>query len=140
VGKQENCRAAVSLSVATWTASLPIAWRLYLPEIWASDPKRRKPAGIAESIQFETKPQIALGEIRRALEQEITPGIVVADAAYGVDTQFRRGLTELDLEYVAGVQSSATVWEAAKSPYPPSPIKEWDGLPGYFGETRIINR
>jgi SRSO17 transposase len=123
VGKQENCRVAVSLSVATWTASLPIAWRLYLPEIWASDPKRRKQAGIPERIQFETKPQIALGQIRRALEQEITPGIVVADAGYGVDTQFRRGLTELDLEYVVGVQSSATVWEAGKEPLPAKPYQ-----------------
>ncbi len=31
VGKQENCRVAVSLSVATWSSSLPIAYRLYLP-------------------------------------------------------------------------------------------------------------
>jgi SRSO17 transposase len=31
VGKQENCRVAVSLSVATWNSSLPIAYRLYLP-------------------------------------------------------------------------------------------------------------
>ena len=35
VGKQENCRVAVSLSVTTATASLPVAWRLYLPESWA---------------------------------------------------------------------------------------------------------
>src|SRR5580704_6693601 len=31
VGKQENCRVAVSLSVSTDRASLPVAWRLYLP-------------------------------------------------------------------------------------------------------------
>src|SRR6202166_4711324 len=42
IGKQENCRVAVSLSVATEQASLPIAWRLYLPEIWAKDRNRRK--------------------------------------------------------------------------------------------------
>ena len=42
VGKQENCRVAVSLSVSTTQASLPIAWRLYLPEGWAQDGKRRK--------------------------------------------------------------------------------------------------
>jgi SRSO17 transposase len=124
VGKQENCRVAVSLSVATWTASLPIAWRLYLPEIWTSDPKRRKQAGIPENIQFETKPQIALGQIRRALEQEMTPGIVVADAGYGVDTRFRKGVSELDLEYVVGVRSSTTVWNPGKSPYPPSHRRE----------------
>jgi SRSO17 transposase len=33
VGKQENCRAVVSLSISTAAASLPIAWRLYLPEV-----------------------------------------------------------------------------------------------------------
>ena len=60
LGKQENCRVAVSLSIATWTNSLPIAWRLYLPEIWANDPKKRKAAGIPEQVRFETKPKIAL--------------------------------------------------------------------------------
>jgi SRSO17 transposase len=32
VGKQESCRVAVSLPVATWDASLPIVYCLYLPE------------------------------------------------------------------------------------------------------------
>ena len=73
VGKQENCRVAVSLSVATWTNSLPIAWRLYLPEIWANDPKRRKAAGIPEEVQFETKPKIALGRSGRQWRKELRP-------------------------------------------------------------------
>ena len=50
VGKQENCRVAVSLSVSTATASLPVAWRLYLPESWAQDAARRKQAGVPEEI------------------------------------------------------------------------------------------
>src|SRR3954465_1336274 len=37
VGKQENCRVAVSLSISTMKASLPMAWRLYLPEAWTQD-------------------------------------------------------------------------------------------------------
>src|SRR5882757_7505314 len=63
VGKQDNCRVAVSLSVATWNSSLPIAYRLYLPEVWANDARRRKQAGIPESLSFQTKPQIALQQI-----------------------------------------------------------------------------
>jgi SRSO17 transposase len=35
LGKQDNCQVAVSLSIANEQASLPIAWRLYLPEAWA---------------------------------------------------------------------------------------------------------
>src|ERR687895_900717 len=40
LGKQDNCQVAVSLSVASDRASVPIAWRLYLPETWTEDPKR----------------------------------------------------------------------------------------------------
>uniref|UniRef100_UPI00313AAF7D IS701 family transposase n=1 Tax=Inquilinus sp. OTU3971 TaxID=3043855 RepID=UPI00313AAF7D len=31
LGKQDNCQVAVTLSVANHAASLPVAWRLYLP-------------------------------------------------------------------------------------------------------------
>ena len=124
VGKQDNCRVAVSLSVATWGSSLPIAYRLYLPEVWVSDKKRRKAGGIPEDVGFQTKPQIALDQIRDAVQQEVTPGVVVADAGYGVDGQFRSGVTKLGLEYVLGVQCSVTVWEPGKGPLPPAPRKK----------------
>src|SRR6202790_2581169 len=71
VGKQENCRVAVSLSVATEQASLPIAWRLYLPEIWAQDRRRRKETGIPREVTFATKPVIALQQIRKAVQEEV---------------------------------------------------------------------
>lgn len=66
-GKQDNCQVSVSLSVATWQASLPIAWRLYLPEIWAGDPERRNKAGVPEKVRFRTKLEIALDQIRQAI-------------------------------------------------------------------------
>src|ERR687886_319601 len=68
VGEQENCQVAVTLSVANEAASLPIAYRLYLPEGWAGDPARRAVAGVPEEVAFRTKPEIALDRIRRALE------------------------------------------------------------------------
>src|ERR1700756_2610926 len=65
VGKQDNCQVAVSLSVATEYSSLPISFRLYLPEEWANDPERREKTGIPKEVWFQTKPQIALAEIKR---------------------------------------------------------------------------
>ena len=124
VGKQDNCRVAVSLSVATWGSSLPIAYRLYLPEVWASDGKRRNVAGVPEEVEFQTKPQIALDQIRDAVRKDVPRGVVVADAGYGVDGQFRSGVTKLDLKYVLGVQSSVTVWEPGTEPLPPGPRKK----------------
>jgi SRSO17 transposase len=124
VGKQDNCRVAVSLSVASWTASLPIAYRLYLPEVWARDKKRRKEAGIPGEVEFQTKPQIALGQICAAVEAGVDRGVVAADAGYGVDSQFRAGVTKLGLQYVLGVQSSVSVWAPGTGPLPPSPRKQ----------------
>ena len=63
LGKQENCRVAVSLSVSTATVSVPVAYRLYLPESWANDHTRREKTGVPEQIQFQTKPRIALDQI-----------------------------------------------------------------------------
>jgi SRSO17 transposase len=102
VGKQDNCRVAVSLSVATWSSSLPIAYRLYLPKEWAEDSERREKTEVPEEVEFQTKPEIALDQIRAAVAADLDRGVVLADAAYGINTEFRDGLTELDLQYVRG--------------------------------------
>ncbi len=124
LGKQDNCQVAVSLSVANAGASLPIAWRLYLPQAWAEDAELRRKAKIPAEIAFQTKPQIALEQIRTAKTQGIAPGVVLADAGYGADGGFRAGLTELDLTYVVGVQPTLSVWRPGEGPLPPKP---WSG-------------
>lgn len=118
VGKQDNCRVAVSLSVSTEASSMPVAFRLYLPEVWAGDPERRKKAGVPEETAFQTKPQIALDQIRRARERGVPQGVVLADAGYGNDSQFRAQLTEWKLPYTAGIQGSVTVWKPGEQPAP----------------------
>jgi SRSO17 transposase len=123
LGKQENCRVAVSLSLATESSSLPVAYRLYLPAAWAQDEKRRRKAKVPADIVFETKPQIALGQMRQAVAADVARGVVLADAAYGNDSAFRAGLRELELRYVVGVQSSTTVWEPGLAPLPAQPWK-----------------
>ena len=121
LGKQDNCQVAVSLSVATTSASLPIAWRLYLPQAWADDAERRKKAKVPDDVVFQTKPQIALDQIRAAHAQGIAPGVVLADAGYGVDGAFRAGATALGLDYVVGVQPTLSVWKPGAGPIPPQP-------------------
>jgi SRSO17 transposase len=124
LGKQDNCQVAVSLSVANDAASLPIAYRLYLPQAWVDDPERRGKAKIPAEITFQTKPQIALDQIKAAKAQGIAPGVVLTDAGYGTDTLFRAGVSELDLAYVVGVLSSLSVWPPGQGPLPPLP---WSG-------------
>ena len=66
LGKRDNCQVAVTLSLANEHASLPVAYRLYLPEAWAGDAERRIKAGVPPDITFQTKPRIALDQIRAA--------------------------------------------------------------------------
>jgi SRSO17 transposase len=121
VGKQENCRVAVSLSVTTWNASLPLAYRLYLPKEWTEDAARREGAEVPAEMVFQTKPDIALEQIRAAVAAQVPRGVVLADAAYGMNTEFRDELTKLELQYAVGVQSSMTVWAPGKQPLPAKP-------------------
>jgi SRSO17 transposase len=124
LGKTDNCQVAVSLSLANERASLPIAYRLYLPEGWADDPERRRKAGVPDEVVFRTKPQLALAQIRAALAQGVAPGVVLADAGYGADMDFQAGLQELGLLHVVGILPQATVWLPGTGPLPAKP---WSG-------------
>src|SRR6476646_4621554 len=124
LGKRDNCQVAVTLSVATEAASLPVAYRLYLPEAWAADPARRAMAGVPEEVAFATKPAIALAQVRQALADGVPPGVVVTDAGYGNDTDFRDGVTALGLAYVAGILGTTSLWPLGAGPLPPA---RWSG-------------
>src|ERR1700746_1275000 len=121
LGKQDNCQVAVSLSVANDHASLPIAYRLFLPEAWANDPLRRAKAGVPAAIGFESKTAIALGQLHQALADGVPVGIVLGDPAYGDETEFRVGVAALGLRYVLGVRSGTPVWAPRTGPLPPLP-------------------
>ena len=119
LGKQDNCQVAVSLSLATERGSVPIDWRLYLPEQWAKDRRRRKKAGVPTAAKFRTKPEIALEQLGAAKAAGVPLGIVLADAGYGNETAWREALDEMELAYCVGVQSVTTVWAAGTGPVPP---------------------
>ena len=124
LGKQDNCQAAVSLSIANRHASLPVRYRLYLPEAWANDAARRKKAGVPAEIVFQTKPEIALDQIRWACEAGLARGAVLLDAGYGNHTSLRTNISALGLPYVAGILSNTSVWAPGSEPLPP---KRWSG-------------
>lgn len=112
LGKQANCQVAVTLSVANRHASLPIAHQLYLPKEWIDDKERCKKAGVPPKTPFKTKPQIALEQIRGAMEAGVSPGVILADGGYGVNSAMRLSLTEWGLTYVVGITSAIKVIRA----------------------------
>ncbi|WP_168787631.1 IS701 family transposase [Paraburkholderia aromaticivorans] len=129
LGKQDNCQVAVSLSVATEDASLPVAYQLYLPHEWSEDPARCQRAGVPDEIAFSTKPQMAATQLREARESGAPDGIVLADAGYGNDSVFRDAISELGLTYAVGIQSSARVWAPGTTPLSVEPPTGQPGRP-----------
>ena len=124
LGKTDSCQVAVSLSVATAQASLPIKYRLYLPQVWSDDKARCEQAGVPQDVEFLTKPQISLLQIQQAKAAGLPGDVVAADAGYGDDTGYRDGITELGLLYVVGIKPQTTVWADGTGPLPPKP---WSG-------------
>lgn len=124
LGKNDNCQVAVSLSVANHHASLPVTYRLYLPKDWAVDLERRRKVGVPEEVVFKTKLEIAHDHLRWACAAGLPRGVALLDAGYGNSRELRTQITALDLTYVAGIQSSTTVWAPGTGPLPPKP---WSG-------------
>jgi len=109
-GKITNCQIGVSLSIASASEQIPIDFELYLPKSWTDDEPRRRAARIPEAVEFKTKPELALDMIVRALEDELPGEVLLADAAYGDSTAFRRGVACYGLDYAVAVSATMTVW------------------------------
>jgi SRSO17 transposase len=126
LGKTDNCQVAVSLSIANEHGSLPVTYQLYMPQDWASDPARRKRAGVPAQIEFRTKGDMALEQIHQALNAGLPRGVVLADAAYGTEAAWRDQLTRWGLPYAVAVREHTRVWYGKHRPLSEAkPVHYW---------------
>lgn len=137
LGKRANCQAVVTAeyivddpcfgTVMHW----PVSARLFLPESWAADAERRRRAHVPPEIRKQSKPEIALELIDRAITWGIPFRLVTADAAYGHFRDFFEGLEARRLVYACAVKNSfgvrrpEEVREAQEAP--PAPRKGTHG-------------
>jgi SRSO17 transposase len=133
LGKIDNCQVTVSVHAVGRRGTLPLGFRLYLPEEWCADELRRVRAKIPAAVDFETKPALARGLIEQAQSWQIPLAPILADQAYGDDTDFRTRLHGLELEYVlsVGVQTSV---------YPPGTSFAVPERNGTTGRPRTVAR
>jgi SRSO17 transposase len=103
--------------------------RLYLPESWAKDAGRRAKTSVPEDVSFRPKWKIALAEVRRIREQGVTFGTLLADAGYGVCAEFRRGLTEMGLQWAVGIGPEQKMYPLAAHTRPIAIAKRMRGHP-----------
>ena len=92
LGRTGNGQIAVSLHHVGAPGSAALHGRLYLPESWTKDRKRRAEAGIPREIEWQTKGELAIERVEEARHWGLADRIVVADAGYGDATEFRDAL------------------------------------------------
>ena len=92
------------------SARVALTFELYLPQEWDSDATRRTKAGIPTQVRFREKWRIALAHIRRVLKADFQLTAVLADADYGSNAAFRRGLERLGLRYGLAIRGALTMW------------------------------
>jgi SRSO17 transposase len=115
LGKIGNCQITVSVHAAGVRGSVPLGWRLYLPQEWCDDLPRRRKAKIPDEVVFETKPQLADRLCQQAAGWEVAQAPILADSAYGDDAAFRSGLHEAGLEYLVAVGAQTSVYPPGTS-------------------------
>jgi SRSO17 transposase len=124
LGKQDNCQVVVTVSMANRIMSVPCAYRLYLPEVWTQDRRRRREAGIPEEVGFARKWEIALAAIDELLAEDLPRAPVTGDAGYGTVTAFRDGLSARGLSYALAIAKETSLWPPGLQPLAP---KRWGG-------------
>jgi SRSO17 transposase len=111
LGKNANCQALVSLTLARREVPVMVGLRLFLPESWTSDQARLDSARVPEDRRaYRTKPEIALTEIDRVRAGGVRFGCVLADAGYGLSAPFRQGLSERGLTWAVGIPYKQKVY------------------------------
>jgi SRSO17 transposase len=125
-GKITNCQIGVFAAYVSRHGHAFIDRALYVPKVWTSDPARRAAACIPDTVEFTTKPRIALGMIERAIAAGVAFSWVAADTVYGVG-EIEMALRRAGKGYVLGVTSAHQV-------------RSWGVLPMVFDTAENVAR
>ena len=109
-GRIENSQIGVFLCYAGAGGSAFIDRELYLPRSWSEDRARCEAAGIAASVEFATKPQIARRMLERALDAGVPCAWVTGDEVYGGDRDLRMWLESRKQAFVLAVAKNEPLW------------------------------
>jgi SRSO17 transposase len=110
VGKLENCQVTTLLTYSSSRGHVFLDRRLFLPEDWCQDAKRRARAKVPAEVKFQTKPEQASQMLRHAWQMGVPMRWITGDSVYGDSPQLRQSIEQAGKWYVLAVTSVIRVW------------------------------
>lgn len=126
VGKIANSQVGVYLGYVSCKGYSLIEGQLFMPDDWFDDDHadKRKACGVPRELKSQTKPEIGLDLLRRAVQRgELPIRWVAADALYGDSPAFRDGVADLNKWYFTEIRCSTLIWQCR----PEAHIPPWKG-------------
>ncbi len=109
-GRIENCQIGVFLAYASAHGRTLRDRELYLPQVWAEDPARRREAGVPEEVAFRTQGQWAQLMLERAVAAGVPFGWATGDEVYGSDRKLRLWLERAGIPHVLAIKRNEPLW------------------------------
>lgn len=110
LGKVANCQVGVFLGYNNGSYRTLIDERLYLPNEWTGDQKRRKKCGVPNDVVFKTKVELAWEMILHAKGNSVPFGWIGIDCFYGRDSWLRNQIDSEGMVYIADIPCDTLVW------------------------------
>ena len=101
-GQVENCVSTVFSAYVSTSGQAWADFDVYMPDRWARDPQRRRAAGIPEDLAMATKPDLAIGQVRRLAAAGLPIGWAAFDEVYTRSGKLRETCEKAGLAY-AGI-------------------------------------
>ena len=99
-GQVENCVTTVFSAYVTTSGQAWADFDVYMPERLATDPERRRAAGIPEDLAMATKPELAIRQVRRLAAAGLPIRWAAFDEVYTRSGTLRAACEKAGLAYV----------------------------------------
>jgi len=126
VGKIANGQVGVYLGYASRKGYSLLDGQLFMPDEWFDEThvEKRRRCGVPEELVFQTKPEIGLELLKKAVKRGDLPfQWVAADELYGDSPAFRDGVAALNKWYFTEIKCNTPIWSVR----PEVHVPEWNG-------------
>ena len=126
VGKIANGQVGVYLGYASRKGYSLIEGQLFMPDEWfeAEHAERGVVCGVPEDLVYQTKPEIGLELLKKAVKRGNLPfQWVAADELYGDSPAFRDGIEALGKWYFTEIKNTTPIWRTP----PKVHVPKWQG-------------